>query len=395
MATSAFAALLFRPDDVPDRALSRGFAVALAGWDVPDPHLTIAQIPGPLGFAVAFYASGLGAEEEGFEHAVELFEDELSPAVGVIDAAVACGARSPVVLTLVYAEDVLHDEAWRVTPSGFERRFVREGEDGIERGIETEAGGEVVAVEVPGDDEAELERALRPHRGSSFLTSALGTPALAALMGALYAADRRVPVRFVDPDAGSIAEETRRLVRALGRVEGRGAAAAPTHMGDTPMPPAKVAGVAQPESYAAFARAYDWADPGDPGDLFRELALGAITGTLRFLRPDDIAALDASGRWSTAAARGLYPIAKLLPSALGSGGDEAVVALAPDGASLMVARGEPLDRITPAGTTLGELVLYLALGWSRRSSGDEDLIGALMLRARVRVEAATAHREAP
>ena len=54
------AALLFRPAEVPDRALSRGFAVALAGWDVPAPRLSVAPLPGAPGWSAAFYASGLG-----------------------------------------------------------------------------------------------------------------------------------------------------------------------------------------------------------------------------------------------------------------------------------------------------------------------------------------------
>src|SRR5580698_5154503 len=140
---TSLAALLFRPDDISERALSRGFAVALAGWDVPAPRLLVASLPGLPGWSAAFYQSGLGPGEDALDHAVALFEDELSPAVGVLDAAAEMGgpaAAESTVLTLVHAEDVIHDEAWRCTARGFERRFVREGDDGIEVGVETGEG---------------------------------------------------------------------------------------------------------------------------------------------------------------------------------------------------------------------------------------------------------------
>ena len=41
--------------------------------------------------------------------------------------------------------------------------------------------------------------------------------------------------------------------------------------------------------------------------------------------------------------------------------------------------------LVSAGPTLGELIRYLALGWSRRAEAEEDMIEALMLRAKVRV----------
>jgi hypothetical protein len=280
---------------------------------------------------------------------------------------------APTVLTLVFAEDVLHDEAWRCTPQGFERRFVREGDAGLEVGVETAAGSEVgaLAVEVAGgaDDAAEraaVDRAARPHRGSTFLSVELGAPVVPALMGALFAVDRRLEVRFVEPDAATIAEETRRLNRALGRVDGRGAPSAPPIL----------AGVSQPPAHAAFMAAYDWADPADPRDVYRELALGAVEGTLRFLRADEIAREGAE-----AARQGLYPVARLLGSALGGGGEGALLALGPDGERLLLLRG---TRAVAAGPTFGELLRYLSLGWSRRGDAEEDLIGALMLRARLR-----------
>jgi len=168
-----FAALLHRPDQISETALARGFAVALAGWDVPSPHLLVAPLPGIPGWSVAFYASGIGLDGDGFEHAVELFEDELSPAVAVLDAATPYGADEPVLMTLVVAEDVLHDEAWRVTPSGFERHFVREGEDGVERGVETVEASEVALLPSTSEALGGIEGEVRPHRGSTFLSNVL------------------------------------------------------------------------------------------------------------------------------------------------------------------------------------------------------------------------------
>ncbi len=59
-----------------------------------------------------------------------------------------------------------------------------------------------------------------------------------------------------------------------------------------------------------------------------------------------------------------------------------MVALGADGEQLWVVRGG--TSAAPAGPTFGELLRYLSLGWSRRSDAEEDLIGALMLRARLR-----------
>jgi hypothetical protein len=388
----SFAALLHRPAEVSDQALSRGFAVALAGWEVPRAHLLVTPLPALPGWSVAFYASGIALPEESFEHVVELFEDELSPAVAVIDAALEeglrVGASEPVVLTLVYGEDVLHDEAWRVTSTGFERWFVREGDVGVERGHETEAGADVGLFDpgsrpdgdAPPDADAEavadaaIERAARPHRGSTALSAILGAPVLSALMGALFMADRRVELRLVAPDAASIAAETGRLVRALRRVVGRGAFVAPT-----------IAGAPQPAAHAAFVATYDWEDPHDPADFYRELAIGRIVGTLHFLRAPEIAAAAAELVGASAGSPRLYPLARLSGSALGRGEGGLLVALGADGAELVVVRAVGRDRVALAGPTFGELLRYLSLGWSRRSDAEEDLIGALMLRARLRV----------
>lgn len=378
--TAPFAALLFRPSEVSDRALSRGFAVALAGFDVPAPHLLIAPLRGIPEYSAAFYASGLGRDGDELEHLIELFEAEVSPAVGVIDAAAELGSPDARVLCAIFAEDVIHDDGWIFSAGSFVRHFVREGEDGIEAGVETGQTSEVheVAIDLDEDATEDEERAaetaaLRPHRGSTFLSSELRAAALPALMGALFDTERRIAVRLIEPGPEAIAEEARRLDRALRRVSGRGAFTAPT----------TIAGVAQPGSHAAFAGAYDWADPTDPADRYRELSIGAIEGTLQFLREADLRALDVDAAWQSAAKAGLYPVARLLGSALGASSTQAIVALAADGEQLSIVRP---GRVTPAGPTLGELLRYLALGWSQRSDAEEDLIGALMLRARIRID---------
>lgn len=378
----SFAALIFRPEEVPDRALAQGFAVALAGWDVPAPSLQIVELAGLPGHAVAFYDSGAkvprGGEDEAFDLACELFEDEVPPALAVLDAAVDLGHPDARVHAITYSEGIFHDDAWRFDARGFERRFVHEGEDGVEAGVETPDRAEDVEVALPGSDGGDpraIDRAVRPHRGSTFLAAELGAPVLPALMGALYAAPRRVAVRLVEPGPEAIAAEVRRLDRALRRSEGRAA-----------FDPPAVAGRAAPPAWEAFVRAYDWADPADPGDRYRELAIGAIEGTLRFLRRDDLVRLDADPAWLRAAAGRLYPIAKLGGSALGGGGPESLVALAEDEDRLVLVR--PNGPAAEAGPTFGELVRYLALGWSSRSDAEEDMIEALMLRARLRCETA-------
>jgi hypothetical protein len=380
MATS-FAALVYRPSEIPDRALSQGFAVALAGWDVPAPHLSIAPLAGAPGWAVAFYASGAkvprGGEDEAFDLACELFDDEPSPALAVLDAAADLGHADARVYAITYAEGIFHDDVWRFDAQGFERRFVHEGEHGVEAGVETAEGAEDVDIDLPeGEEDARaVERAVKPHRGSTWLSAEIGTPALAALVGALFAVERRVDVRLAEAGAEAIAAETRRLDATLGRTEGRGAFAPP-----------EVAGRAAPAAYEAFARTYDWADPRDPADLYRELSIGAIEGTLHFHRLEDLRKIDADAAWKQAAAEGLYPVAALRGSALGGGGPEATLALAADGDALrIVKKGAPARE---AGPTFGELIRYLALGWAKRSEAEDDMIDALMLRARIRSEAA-------
>ncbi|MFT3770260.1 MAG: hypothetical protein QM820_32935 [Minicystis sp.] len=379
MATS-FAALVYRPSEIPDHALSQGFAVALAGWDMPAPRLSIANLAGIPGYAVAFFESGAkvarGAEDEAFDVACEIFEEELPPALGVLDAALALGHAGVRVHAITYAEGIFHDDVWRFDAGGYERHFVHEGEDGVEAGVETPDGAEDIDVDLPeGDgDPRAIERAVKPHRGSTFLAADLSAPALAALVGALYAIDRRVVIRLVNPSPAAITTEVDRLVRALARTSGRGFVD----------PPPAVAGRATPAAYTAFARAYDWANPTDTADLYRELSIGAIEGTLRFLRPANLARLDTDAAWKPAAAKGLFPIAKLTGSALGGGGPEALVALGSDDDHLVIVR--PNKPPIEAGPTFGELLRYLALGWSKRSEAEDDMIDALMLRARMRCE---------
>ncbi|AKT43514.1 hypothetical protein [Chondromyces crocatus] len=385
--TTTFAALLFRPAEVPERALSQGFAVALGGWDVPAPRLMVAPLPGLPGWSAAFYASGRkvlrGAEEEEFEHACELFEDELPPALGVLDAAAALGHADAVLYAITYTEGALHDDGWRFDARGVERYFVHEEDEGVEVGFETPEAGGAKLLEVPStsddsdDDEVApqvIETAAKPHRGSTFLSKELGVAVVPALVGALFMADRRVDVRLVGADAAAIEEQVRRLNSALRRVDGRGAVASPP----------QVAEVIAPDTYRAFARVYDWADPADPRDLYRELAIGRVEGALRFLRAEDYQAFEADPTLRSAAQQGWYPIAQLTGSALTGASSQGVLALASDGDRLALLR--PQGRIEEAGPRFGELLQYLALGWSKRNDAEEDLIGALMLRARLRVE---------
>ena len=365
--TTSFAALIFRPEDVSDRALSQGFAVALGGYDAPAPHLLVAPLRGLPGWSVAFYFSGLkptpATMDEELEHACELFEDELPPAVAVLDAAAEQGRTSTVVYGLTYAEGFLHDDAWRFAADADARHFVRETDDGVEAGVETATESEITPLEDTDD------RSVQPHRGSTFLTRELGAPVLGPLMGALFAPERRVDIRLVEASPEAITSEVTRLNSVLRRKNGRAAF----------QPPESIRGVAVPPTYAAFVKAYDWADPGDPSDLYRELAIGAIEGTLHFLREPALRALDDES-WP---AVGLYPIAILQGSALGgSRAPIGTIALAADGERLILVK--PDGRARPAGPTFGELLRYLALGWKQRSDAEEDIIGALMLRARLR-----------
>jgi hypothetical protein len=360
--STAFAALLFRSDEIPDRALSQGFAVALGGFDVPRPHLLIAELRGVPGWSAAFYQSGAklakAALQEDLEHARELFEEELHPAVCALDAAAELGKKDAVVFALVYAESPLVDDAWRFGPNGYERRYVRDDEEeGLVAGVESAEASEVVSIEpelgegaTEAEERAAIGRAAGPHRGSAFVERELRGPVMGALMGALFAPDRRVDVR--------------------------GAFEAPR----------SVAGVETPKVVEAFVRTYDFADPADPQDLYRELAIGAVEGTLRFFREGDLKATGESEAWRRACAArpGLYPVAALMSSALGrSRSQEATIALEADREHLALVKRD--GSVAVAGPTFGELLRYLSLGWTSRSEEEEDFIGALMLRARLRV----------
>lgn len=375
------AALIYRPSEISDRALSLGFAVALGGWDVPAPRLEIARLADLPDLAVAFYTSGAKREDEA-EHAVDLFEEELSPPVAVLDAAESLGHGGAILYALVYAEDFVHDDGWRFGPEGFERHFVRDGEDGIEAGVETPDESEVGVLDIDiqedateAEERALFDQALRPHRGTTFLSGALGKPLLPLLVRASFDVERKVEIRFVEPDPASIRAETERLAAVLDRVAGRGAFS----------PPKTAAGVAAPPAVLAFAAAYDWQDPRDPEDLYRELHIGAVKGNLRFLREAEMASFRPEPGWRSPKGEALYPVAKLVPSALGAGRAEAaILAVPPAGDTLFRLRpGRPAEI---AGPTFGELLRYLSLGWSKRTGAEEDLIGALMLRAHLRVE---------
>ena len=296
----------------------------------------------------------------------------------MLDAAASLGSPNARVFALLYSEDVSCDDGTRVDPSGFCRHFVREGDDGLEWGVETQDQGSV--SELPADladddDPAARERAIKPHRGSTFLSSELRAPVLAALIAALFGGARRVAIHLVEPSPESIGAQTERLVAALGRTIGRGAFAPPVVFDSLP-PPA---------CYLAFVSTYDWSDPRDPKDLYRELSIGLIEGTLRFLRAPEIEAEAADPALREALLTGLYPVAKLVGSSLqASHARTGIVALSKDGESLFLLTPHKPTRL--AGPTFGELLGYLTLGWSKRTDAEEDWIGALMLKARVRIE---------
>ncbi len=350
---TSFAAVLYRPADVSERALSHGFGVAVAGFDVAKPSLLLGELPGVPGWSVAFYRSGAAKGESEHEHACDLFDEELPPGLAVLGAA---ETSETVVYSLVYSDDLVHDDACKFTPEESSRRYVRDAEDGIEAGREDNTGDEEELLDHEASDDV-----LRPHRGSTFLSECLGVPVLPLLVRALFEADKRVAIRLVSHEPASITEETRALNRTLRRQDGRGAFAC----ADAPL-------VVQ-----AFVAAYDWADPSDSADLYRELAIGNIKGTLFFYRDD-----------KRPQPKGLYPLAALRGSALGGAPKgERVLGLDPDEETLWIVDGSGENRRL-AGPTFGELLAYLRLGWSKRDEVEEDFIGALMLRAKIRADRA-------
>ena len=355
------AALLFRPEHVSDNALSEGFAVALAGYDAPKPALLTCELFGFPGWSIAFYKSGLAAGEDELGHFTDLFDDERPPGLTVLDRA----AREAVIYALVYSDGSLYDDAYRFDARGTTRRFVREGEEGLEAGSESEEG---LSIEEFEDDLDEAE--LRRKRGTTFLENELCGPLLPALARSLFEADKRVPIALADGSPAGITALVEALNTVLGRSSGRG---------QSPD------GVPAPASYKAFCEAYDWHDPKDPEDLYRELSLGHLKGTLRFLRAADVAE-----HTRRSAPKGALAVATLQTGSLGGPGRRShTVILGADGATLSVlAEGGALK---PAGATFAELLAYLSLGWKRRDDLEEEHIDALMLKAHLRAFGVQAH----
>lgn len=370
----SFAAVFFRPEQVGEATLRRGFAVSLAGYDLAAPTVSLSELPGAPGWSVAFFSSGLargaaGAAEE-LDFAAELFEDELPPGLAVREQA---GTESAVVHSLVYTEDLLLDDAASFTASGLRRRFVREGDEGPEAGAQDDDETTLEPLEEL-DDDAAFERLVAPHRGSTYLAGVLGVRVLPAVAQALYLAERKHPVRLADPEPTAIDALTGALVESLHRKRGRAAFAHFPELG----------GVQAPASYRAFVAAYDFEDPSDPADLYRGLAIGGVEGTLRFFRLAELETFTTRAAWLAGPAkRGLYPLASLLRDALGgTARAPRVLAIAPDGDALRIV--DDAGRDVEAGPRLGELLLYLSLGFRSRDDAEQDLIEATMLRAQVR-----------
>jgi hypothetical protein len=332
------------PSSVSNEALSTAFATAASGFDVDGAKLLVGPLPGVLGVRVAFYKSGKKQSEFlETEHSVELFEEELPPGMAVLDFAEGAGK----IFSLVYSEAESLDDGCRFDDSGFERRYVREEGDGLVAGV--------VSPDSEREEELAEGDAGREAGGAAFLSRELGTNVLAALAQALFGADEVVPVRLAPPGPEGVAAMTRALVATLRRVEGRGA-------------PSDVSSLGLPPDLAAFVGLYDWADPSDPGDLYRELAIGRIVGNARFVRPEAMTRSDGRVAVLTLLGTGLASRAEPEPVFLGEGG------------VLTLSSG----RAT--GTTLQELLRYLAMGFKKdRSAAEEELVQALMLRAQVRV----------
>lgn len=373
MATS-FAALIYRADQVSERALSHGFGVSLAGYDLKAPSLLCSDIPGQSRWKAAFYRSGRSTKDpaaayEEFDHACELFEDELPPGRCVCDAAEAPEA---VVYALVHSDDMLQDDGFRFTKSGFSRSFVHEVDDGAECGYQDVEKYDVEHIPLEEDD-SKAEVRIRPYRGSVFLSKELGFSVLSSLVQALFMADRKLLIRLLEGSPAAISEEAGRLNAVLGRTGGRGAFA----LSDA------IYGVKPPDTFAAFVQSYDWSDPRDPSDLYRELALGGIEGTLHFMRGPDIEAKGRDSQWEKSAKQGLFPFATLKPGGpSGQRTGEQILSLSANGESLSLV--DASGRAQEAGPTFAELLRYLALGWKKRDEVEEDLIEALMLKAKVR-----------
>jgi hypothetical protein len=337
-------ACVIAPDSVSNEALSTAFATAAAGFDVDGAKLLVGALPGVRGVRVAFYKSG--KKQSDFletEHCVELFEEELPPGMALLDFAEGAGK----VYSLVYSETESLDDGCRFDESGFERRYVREDGEGLVAGV--------VSPDAEREDPLDEDDAGKGAGGAAFLSKELGVNVLAALAQALFGADEVVPVRLAPPGREGVAAMTKALVATLRRVEGRAA-------------PADPSGLGLPPDLAAFVELYDWADPSDPGDVYRELALGRIVGNARFLRPHEMRRPD-----------GRVAVLALLGTGLASRGEPEPVFLGEAGLLTLGDR-----RAT--GTTLPELLRYLAIGFKRdRTAAEEELVQALMLRAQVRI----------
>lgn len=370
----SFAALIYRPEHVSERALSFGFGVSLAGYDLPKANLLRTELHAQRGLSVAFYQSGHfskssapDATYEEFDHACELFDDELSPGRCVCDAAEHPEAR---VYTLVYSDEILHDDGICFTKTSFERYFTREIDEGVELG-HVDVDQQAIRTIPLDTDETRLESKIQPSRGSAFLSKILGFSVISTLAQALFLADERLLIQLLPTTPEAVRAETQRLNEVLGRRSGRGAFELPKLL----------AGVSAPDTLQVFVEAYDWTDPNDPGDLYRELSIGNIDGTLHFMRKAELEAKAGDSAWEACAARHLYPIATL-KSGLGSRAPFQTLALHPGGERLALADGN--GNIREAGPTFAELLRYLTLGWKKRNDAEDDVIEALMLRAKVR-----------
>ncbi len=339
MATT-FAALIFRPADIPDRALSQGFAVALGGWDVASPRLFIAPLPGVLGHAAAFYSSGdpAGGGDDELDHLAELFEDEPSPPVAVLDAAAELGHPGATVFALVFSEDVVHDDGWRFEASGFVRHFVREGDEGVEAGVEAPDRSDIVEVDVDlpegataAEEREAMDRAIRLAPRLDVPRGRAGRP------GAGRAHGR--PLRARAPRPGAPRRAGAGVDRRRGRAAQPGAPPRKTAAA-RPRPRRPSAASPWPATYAAFMRAYDWADPADPRTSTASSRSAPSRARCASSARASSSPTTASRGWEAAAARQLYPIARLSGSALGGGAAQrSVVALGADGEQLWVVRG--------------------------------------------------------
>ena len=128
--STSFAALLFRPSEVPDAALSRGFAVALAGWDVPAPPLRIARLPGFPGWSAAFYTAAPGSKRTRWSTSPSSSRTS-SPPRWACSTPPPSSARPPGVGAHArLRRGRAPRRRLALHGAGLQRRFVREGDEG-------------------------------------------------------------------------------------------------------------------------------------------------------------------------------------------------------------------------------------------------------------------------